>query len=242
MGGLFAGVFGVGGGLVMIPLLLWWTDMDQRRANATSLMAITPAAIVGAISYGVGGVFEWLPALFVAAGSITGAQLGARILARIPLVPLKWGFIVFISVSGVFLFLEVPSREGSLEITLTTAIVLVGLGVLMGIASGLFGIGGGIIVIPAIMLLLGGSDIVAKSISLLAMAPGSLSGTLGHLRYKTADLRDGAWVAVGAVITTPVGSALAFLLSPRWGAILFGALTVVVAVSLIIRAVGERKS
>ncbi|MEL0149638.1 MAG: sulfite exporter TauE/SafE family protein, partial [Pontimonas sp.] len=52
VGGFFAGIFGVGGGLLMVPLLLWWTSMDQRRASATSLLAITPAAIIGAISYG----------------------------------------------------------------------------------------------------------------------------------------------------------------------------------------------
>ena len=54
VGGLFSGLFGVGGGVLMVPLLLWWSGMDQRRANATSLLAITPAAIVGAVSYGLG--------------------------------------------------------------------------------------------------------------------------------------------------------------------------------------------
>lgn len=226
----------------MVPLLLWWTTMNQRQANATSLLAITPAAIIGAVSYGIGGVFAWLPAVFVAAGSITGAQLGAWILKRIPLVPLRWSFIAFVLVSGAMLFVTVPNRDALFELNAATGALLIVLGVLMGIAAGLFGIGGGVVVIPALMLFLGQSDLVAKSVSLLAMAPGSISGSISHLRYQTASLRDGAWVSVGAVITAPMGALVAFTLSAQAAAVLFGALTVVVASSLIFQALTERKA
>jgi uncharacterized membrane protein YfcA len=226
----------------MVPLLLWWTTMNQRQANATSLLAITPAAIIGAVSYGIGGVFAWLPAVFVAVGSITGAQLGAWILKRIPLVPLRWSFIAFVLVSGAMLFVTVPNRDALFELNAATGALLIVLGVLMGIAAGLFGIGGGVVVIPALMLFLGQSDLVAKSVSLLAMAPGSISGSISHLRYQTASLRDGAWVSVGAVITAPMGALVAFTLSAQAAAVLFGALTVVVASSLIFQALTERKA
>jgi uncharacterized protein len=226
----------------MVPLLLWWTTMNQRQANATSLLAITPAAIIGAVSYGIGGVFAWLPAVFVAVGSITGAQLGAWILKRIPLVPLRWSFIAFVLVSGAMLFVTVPNRDALFELNAATGALLIVLGVLMGIAAGLFGIGGGVVVIPALMLFLGQSDLVAKSVSLLAMAPGSISGSISHLRYQTASLRDGAWVSAGAVITAPMGALVAFTLSAQAAAVLFGALTVVVASSLIFQALTERKA
>ena len=221
----------------MVPLLLWWSSMDQRRANATSLLAITPAAIVGAISYGLGGVFEWLPAIFVALGSVTGAQLGARMLRKIPLLPLRWALITLILISSVMLFLEVPNRESSFTLSLPTALFLVAMGLVMGFAAGLLGITGGVILTPALMIFLGQSDLVAKSISLLAMAPGALSGSISHLRLKNASLRDGLWIALGAVITAPVGSYFAFLLSPRVASVLFGLLTVFVATNLIIGVV-----
>ena len=226
----------------MVPLLLWWTRMDQRQASATSLLAITPAAIIGAVSYGVGGVFAWLPAIFVGAGTITGAQLGAWILKRIPLEPLRWGFISFVLLSGSMLFVTVPNREALFELNAPSAALLIVLGLLMGIAAGLFGIGGGVIVTPALMVFLGQSDLVAKSVSLLAMAPGSLSGSISHIRYKTASLRDGAWVSLGAIITTPVGAVVAFGLMPQAAAILFGALTLFVATSLIYRALKDRRA
>ncbi|MGB1100910.1 MAG: TSUP family transporter, partial [Pontimonas sp.] len=102
-------------------------------------------------------------------------------------------------------------------------------------------IGGGVIVIPALMLFLGQSDLVAKSVSLLAMAPGSISGSVSHLRYETASLRDGAWISLGAIATTPVGALVAFGLSAQAAAILFGALTLFVAVRLIYRALKDRR-
>ena len=96
--------------------------------------------------------------------------------------------------------------------------------------------------IPDLMLFLGKSDLVAKRVTHLAMAPGSLSGSLSHLRYKSASLRDGAWVSLGAIVTTPVGAIVAFGLSPQAAAILFGALTLFVATSLIYRALKDRKN
>ncbi|MSZ08376.1 MAG: TSUP family transporter, partial [Actinobacteria bacterium] len=210
-GGLFAGVFGVGGGLIMVPLLLWWTTLDQRRAHATSLLAITPVAIVGGVSYAVGGVFAWLPAIFVAIGGIFGAQIGAWLLRKIAVGVLLWGFIAFILASAVMLLIQLPDRSAVFDITVTSAAILFGLGVAMGISAGLFGIGGGVIVIPVLMVFFGQSDLVAKSISLLAMAPGAISGGVSHLRHNSATLRDGAWVAVGSLITTPLGAVIAFL-------------------------------
>jgi uncharacterized membrane protein YfcA len=240
VGGLFAGVFGVGGGLIMVPLLLWWARLDQRKAHATSLLAITPAAVIGAASYALGGVFAWLPAIFVAVGGIVGAQLGAWLLRKISVGFLRWGFIAFIVASGVMLLVQLPNRDSALQITVWSAVLLVALGLGMGISAGLFGIGGGVVVIPILMVFFGQSDLIAKSISLLAMAPGSISGSIAHLKHKTALLRDGAWVAAGAVITAPLGALIAFSLSPRLAALLFAALMFFVAVNLIVRALAGR--
>ena len=237
VGGLFAGVFGVGGGLIMVPLLLWWAKLDQRRAHATSLLSITPIAIMGAASYAIGGVFAWLPAIFVAAGGIAGAQLGAWILRKINVTVLRWGFIAFIVTAGVLLVIQLPNRDSALDITITTALLLVALGLVMGISAGLFGIGGGVIVIPVLVLFLGQSDLIAKSTSLLAAAPSALSGSLAHLKHHTASLRDGVWVAVGAIVTTPLGALVAFTLSPRFAALLFGLLMFFVATNLIVQAI-----
>jgi uncharacterized protein len=236
VGGLFAGAFGLGGGPIMVPLLLWWAALDLKRAHATSLLAITPAAIVGAISYGVGGVFEWLPAIFVALGGIVGAQLGALLLRKISVGFLRWAFIAFTVVSAVMLIVELPDRSQVFEVTVGTAVLLILLGCFMGVAAGLFGVGGGVIVVPVLVIFFGQSDLAAKSVSLLAMAPGAISGSIAHLRHKSVLLRDGLWVALGAIITTPFGAALAFLFTPGLASLLFALLLFFVAGNLIIQA------
>lgn len=241
IGGFFAGIFGVGGGVVMVPLLLWWTTLDEKRAHATSLLAITPVAIVGATTYGIGGVFEWDIALIVAVGSVIGAPFGAWLLRSVSVAWIRWGFILFVLASATGLFLREPERTTTLDITLLTAILLFLLGLAMGATSGLLGVGGGIIVVPALILGFGQSDLVAKGVSLLAMAPGSLRGSMSHLRHKTATLRDGAWVALGAIVTTPLGAWAAFLLEPRAAAIVFAILLGVVALNLIVGAIRAHK-
>ena len=51
VGGILSGLFAIGGGILMVPLLVWRAHLDQRQASATSLAAIVPAAIVGSATY-----------------------------------------------------------------------------------------------------------------------------------------------------------------------------------------------
>ena len=236
IGGLLAGFFGVGGGVVMVPLLLWWAQMNQREVQATSLLAIAPAALVGTVSYAIGGVFPLLPALLVSAGGVVGAQLGAFLLRRLSLTWLRWSFIIFVAGMAVAVMLTIPHRDVHIELSALAAIALLGIGLLMGTSAGLFGIGGGIIAIPLLMLGFGAGDLEAKGVSLIAMAPAALSGSFSHLRHKTARLRNGLWVAAGALIATPIGSLGAFLITERYANVIFGAFGLVIATILTIRA------
>nr|WP_231556429.1 sulfite exporter TauE/SafE family protein [Cryobacterium sp. MLB-32] len=69
IGGLLSGAFGVGGGIIMVPLLISFVHMDQRRAAATSLVAIIPTALVGSIAYFVNDEIDLLAAGIIAAGA-----------------------------------------------------------------------------------------------------------------------------------------------------------------------------
>jgi len=73
-GGLLSGLLGVGGGVVMVPLLVLWASYGQRDAHAISLGAIIPISIAGIATYGIAGEVRWWDALALAAGSIVGAQ------------------------------------------------------------------------------------------------------------------------------------------------------------------------
>lgn len=95
-GGLLSGLLGVGGGVVMVPLLVLWTRYPQREAHAISLGAIIPISIGGIATYGVAGEVRWWQALGLAAGSVVGARIGAGLLARIDERVLKVVFGTFL--------------------------------------------------------------------------------------------------------------------------------------------------
>jgi uncharacterized protein len=95
-GGLLSGLLGVGGGIVMVPLLVLWAAYSQRDAHAISLGAIIPISIAGIATYGVAGEVRYWQALGLAAGSIVGARIGAELLARIDERLLKIVFGTFL--------------------------------------------------------------------------------------------------------------------------------------------------
>jgi len=242
VGGLLSGMFGVGGGIVMVPMLMWWARMDQRRASATSLVAIVPSAIVGSIGYGLNGEIDYLAAALIAAGAVVGAPIGAWLLRTLPLGWLRWMFIAGLLVIAVRLILVAPERGSTLELDLWPIIGLVTLGFVMGIASGMFGIGGGVIAVPVLIALFGMGDLVAKGTSLLAMIPTALSGTVANARAGMVTVRLGLIVGIAAAVASLGGVALAFLIPPQVAGILFGVLLLALVVQLSVRAIRAQRA
>lgn len=238
--GLLSGLFGVGGGTVIVPLLVLFLHFDQRLAAGTSLAAIVPTAAVGVISYAVHGAVAWIPAIILAAGAVIGAQIGTWLLHRLSQVALRWGFVAFLGVVIVSLFVVIPSRDAQLELTWWTGLGLAALGIVTGVLSGLLGVGGGVIVVPALLLLFGTSDLIAKGTSLLMMIPTAISGTVGNLRRRNVDLLGAALVGLSACTTTALGAWTSTLISPLVGNILFAIFLVFIALQMAVRAVRGR--
>lgn len=238
--GLLSGLFGVGGGTVIVPLLVLILRFDQRLAAGTSLAAIVPTATVGVISYALNGSVAWIAALILAAGAVGGAQLGTWLLARMPITVLRWGFVGFLVAVIVTLFIVIPSRDAVFELTWLSGIGLIVLGIATGILSGLLGVGGGVIVVPALIVLFGTSDLVAKGTSLLMMIPTAISGTVGNVRRRNVDLVAAAIVGLSACTTTALGAWIATLVDPLVGNILFAVFLTFIATQMAVRAVRGR--
>jgi uncharacterized membrane protein YfcA len=236
LAGLLSGLFGVGGGTIIVPFLVLLLRFDQRLAAGTSLAAIVPTAAVGVISYALHGSVAWIAGLLLALGAVCGAQFGTWLLPRLSLTVLRWAFVGFLAAVIVSLFVVIPSRDAELVLTWLSGAALVALGVAAGILSGLIGVGGGIIVVPALMVLFGTSDLVAKGTSLLMMIPAAVSGTIGNLRRRNVDLVAAAVIGVAACATTALGAWAATIVDPFLGNALFAAYLVVIAVQMGLRA------
>ena len=241
IGGLLSGAFGVGGGIIMVPLLTTIAKLDQRRAAATSLVAIIPAGIVGTVTYGLAGHVDLVAAVLIAAGGVAGSFIGTRLLHRLSIRWLRWLFIGMLLVVTVRLFLEVPVRSGVIALSPVSIPGLVALGLVMGIASGLFGIGGGVIVVPVLVALFGAGDLLAKGTSLLAIIPGAVTGTVRNARAGVVDVIDGTIVGVTAAVASFAGVAVATALSPQLAVILFALLLLAATVQLVVRAIRDER-
>ncbi|MCL3861924.1 sulfite exporter TauE/SafE family protein [Actinotalea sp. K2] len=241
LGGALSGAFGVGGGILMVPLLITLGGMDQRRAAATSLVAIVPASIAGSATYLANGRGDLLVALVVAVGGVTGSYLGARLLRRIPLTWLRWMFVTLLVVVAARMLLVAPARGDEVELGWLVGVGLVAAGLFMGVASGLFGIGGGVVLVPILIAVFGAGDLVAKGTSLLVMVPTAMMGTVTNVRGRLVDLRVGATVGLAATVASFGGVALAFVIPTRISGVLFALLLIFSAVQLSIRALRSNR-
>lgn len=238
IGGVFAGLFGVGGGFIMVPLMMLWLRFDQRRASATSLLAIVPTAALSAGLYGSQGQLDLLAAAIIAVGGLAGTPLGTLLLRRIPLLWLKWLFIAGLVATALRIVIVVPQRDGTLDYGVLPVLGLLALGVVMGVLAGLLGVGGGIIAVAVLIAVFGMGDLLAKGTSLLAMIPGALAGTMTNLRGELLRPREGAIMGLAAAASSLGGVALAFWLPPAVGGWLFAALLLAVIIQMALRPAG----
>ncbi|GAB3062143.1 sulfite exporter TauE/SafE family protein [Sediminivirga luteola] len=232
--GLLSGLFGVGGGFLIVPMLLM-LNVPQRIAAGTSVAAILPTAVVGAAGYGVTGSIDWIAGILLAVGVVAGAQLGSYLLARIPQPVLFWSFLAFMAAVIVSLWLVVPDRDDTIDLTPLTIAGLLAAGVLVGTLSGLLGVGGGIILVPILIFFFGASDLVAKGTSLLMMVPGSVSATIGNQRRGNVDLRYALYIGGTACLVSPLGVWAATLITPFWSNAAFSLLLLFAAVQLVLK-------
>jgi len=98
--GFFAALFGVGGGIVIVPLLVMLCAFDQRRASATSLTAILVSSVAGAVTYALHGDVRPGAAALVGLPAVAGVVAGTALQQRVPVRQLTYGFaLVLVAVA-----------------------------------------------------------------------------------------------------------------------------------------------
>lgn len=234
--GVLSGMFGIGGGTVIVPALVW-LGLSQRNAAATSTLAIVPTSISGVISYATGGHVDWLAAALLFCGMFIGGQIGSWLLSRLPELVLRWIFVAFLVFVVINQVSFVPSRDHQIAMSVTTGICLALLGVVIGTLAGLLGIGGGALAVPSLSMLFGASDLVARGTSLLAMFPNSITTSAANLKRRLAHVRTALIIGLVAAATAPLGTWIAGEVSPRAGSIMFACYLCVLLVRSVFVAV-----
>lgn len=233
--GFLSGLFGVGGGTIVVPALVGILGYTQRLASGTSLLAIAPVTIVGALSYTALGTANWPYGLLLAVGAVGGGFLGSWLLARLPQRVIALLFILFLVLIAVRLVFPTPPGTAAPELTVLGGVLLVALGFAAGVLSGVIGVGGGIVIVPGLVIAGGVGDLVAKGSSLIAIAPSSITTTIANLRRGNAALRDGLVIGLAGCLATVGGTLTAAVTPTRVASIAFAVFLVLVAVQMLWR-------
>lgn len=215
LAGLASGLFGIGGGLVIVPGLVLLVGISQRRAVANSLGAVIPIASAAAIPFVLGGHVHVLLAASMALTAVAAARYGARLMRSLSESQLTMLFALLMLVVALRMFLGIEPVAGSEAHDVTW---IVGWGLVIGSAVGLvspiLGIGGGLIMVPAMVLALGIPQHLAEGTSLIAIVPTALSGTLAQRKANLVSVPLVAALGVGGVAGGLLGAAVALQSSP----------------------------
>jgi uncharacterized membrane protein YfcA len=181
--GAFGGLVGVGGGAILLPLLSLWAGLSQHEAQGTSLTAVVATGVVGAWLYGNHGHVSWWSAGWLGVSSVVASFITAQYAARIPGATLKKVFGVFLLAVAVMLLVRnsLPlAQDGD---TRPLIWVLLIIGAIAGAIAGLLGVGGGVLIVPLLVLGTGLSQHIAQGTSLAALILTGLTGTLVYARH-----------------------------------------------------------
>ncbi|EHN09866.1 hypothetical protein PAI11_32800 [Patulibacter medicamentivorans] len=238
--GLFSGLFGVGGGVVMVPLLILLLGMDERRATATSLAAIVLIASAATVTQGAYGKLHVVEGLLVGVPAVAGVLVGTWVQQRIPARRVSLLFALLLAVVAALMVagVEPGGDDGGTRDALQIA-AAIAIGLAAGVVSGLLGVGGGSLFVPGLALLLGLPHVDAEATSLLAIVPVSLVGSWRQHRYGNLDLRVGALLGTLAIPGALLGVVIVNAIPSRAVEIGFAALLLFVSSQLGRRGLGR---
>jgi uncharacterized protein len=237
--GLLGGFFGVGGGIILVPLLVW-VGLKRHRAHATSLASFIIIAAAGAVAYGVAGDIDVTFGLAIGLGGIVGSVVGASLMNRLSARTLGTAFALVLLVAGARMVLGGDPISGVTGLDVTAQILAAfAIGLISGLFAGLVGIGGGVVIVPASVLLLGLGQHVAQGTSLVAIALTAIAGSVVNVRNRRVQLRDSMFIGAGGVAGTLIGTRLALGTEGRTLSVAFGFLVLFVAIRSLYETIRE---
>jgi uncharacterized protein len=207
--GAVAGVLGIGGGLLIVPALTLW-QISLVQATATSLVGVLISAISGSAQNWLRGTLNWRASLGLAMFGIPTAQLGAWLGDRLSNSYLAFSFAALMLLTIYLLTIKQKLKARSQEDNpVDRNLVRVGgIGLFAGLLSGLFGVGGGAIMVPLQMLFLNESIKSAVRTSLGAIVAISASGLIQHTLNRNVLWTPGLALALGGMLGAQFGTRL----------------------------------
>jgi uncharacterized membrane protein YfcA len=243
--GTMSGALGLGGGILLVPYLVMRRKVPQKQAQATSLVMVGLAAGAGALTYALGEQVAWLPALAVLIGGLAGSFTGSHLVQRTADRWLQGLFGLLLVIAAVRMLWPTSDAVANADevagLSLGAIAVYLGTGFGMGFLSAMFGIGGGILLVPVLVAFLHYTPQLAAGTSLAVMLPIALFGAYRQTKPGLTKWPQGLVFGMGAVIGAVIGASLAMAASSTVIRLCFAAVLIAVGGRFLIRAWRERR-
>jgi uncharacterized protein len=231
--GVLVGLLGIGGGVILVPAMVYLLHYDQHLAQGTSLFILLPPIGLGALlEYWKNGQVDLRAGIYCALGFLLGGYAGGRIAVPMPSRYLLgvFGFFLMLSAALLWCKTDSPERPAQKSTTAPPENPLRGSGIFLtatfcGLAAGMVGVGGGVLLVPFLGLLFGFSQHRAQGTSLVALIPPT--GLLAFLAYAKAGYvswKTGLLLIPGILCGGMLGGRLARRLDPTRMRLVFAAL------------------
>lgn len=249
--GILSGMFGIGGGVVIVPALIIFLGFTTTQATSTSLAALLmPVAIFAVLQYYRQKLIDLRAAALIATGLLITSWVGADIAIKLPAQTLRQIYGVFLLYMS-WRFIEprqlymtwdaqhrgtsaAPSSPTAQRTPNTSPLVPLGIGLVAGVASGMFGIGGGAVIVPALVGFFNYDQKLAVGTSLGALLlPVGLPGVLRYGAEGLLDVPVAILVAIGLVIGAFFGARIALGLPSKTVKQLYGIFLIFVGIRFI---------
>lgn len=238
--GTVVGLLGGGGAILTVPLLVLGFGVDPRGATTTSLAVVAVASLTGLAVHARAGHVQWRTGGIVGGLGVAAAVAGSLLSARVPGRVLLVAFAVLLLVAGAAMVRPRRTPTGdppaATRLPRWAALVLVATGV--GLVTGFLGVGGGFVVVPALVLLLGVPMADAVGTSLLVLLINAVAGLATRLvtPYPGVDPLVTVLVTAGAAVGAVIGARLSHRVPGDTLRRAFGALVLAVAVATAVQA------
>lgn len=243
--GLMLGLLGGGGSILTVPMLVYVLHVEPKMAIVTSFVVVGISSLMALIPHARRSSVCWKSGMFFGLAGMLGAFGGGRLASHFP-ADLLMALFGLISLSTGLLML-LGSKPQTTDALATEPLRVCPLrvpylrvlfdGFFVGALTGMVGIGGGFLIVPALTLLVGLPMQGAVGTSLLVIAMNALAGLTGYSQHVGLDLNLTVTVTAGAIVGSAIGGLLSGYVKPELLRRSFGALVVLVAGYVLYQAV-----
>lgn len=191
--GVLLGLLGGGGSILAVPALVYGMNLGVQEAIPMSLVVVATASAVGVLPKIRARQIRWRMAGIFAVAGIPGSIVGSALSRHLPDSALLIGFAVVMVVAGIRMLADQSNTGTACEVRAgqvnwrRCAPRSLGAGLAVGLLTGLFGVGGGFLIIPALVVVLGVEMSTAIGTSLLIIVANSIAGLFSHLNGVSLD-------------------------------------------------------